>query len=125
MMAAFSHTLFLKLNKSWLVLLLTALLISAALAAVNDDDETNYVNLLLRDLDSSGGQEQQQADKLLDNKDVVKRHWGISDATTVAGKIFSYPIPDDAFTGRIQKYEVFYCFTLVQQQAIFLVSLLK
>lgn len=91
---------------SWRTLFLVLLLgIIRASATVSDDDETNYVKLLLRDLDS--GQEQQQAfDKILDGKDSVKRHWGISDATTVAGKIFSYPIPDDAFTGKIHKFEV-------------------
>ncbi|XP_054710695.1 dystroglycan 1-like [Uloborus diversus] len=67
-----------------------------------DDDETNYVNLLLRDLDT----QEQQGEKLLDSKDAIKRHWGISDAAAVAGKLFTYPIPDDAFTGRIEKFEV-------------------
>lgn len=86
--------------------MLTAFFAATVLAAGGDDDETYYVNLLLRDLDSSGGQDQQQTDKILESKDAVKRHWGISDATTAAGKIFSYPIPDDAFTGKIQKFEV-------------------
>ncbi|GFT02855.1 dystroglycan [Trichonephila clavipes] len=80
------------------------LFVSASCLVPSDDDETNYVNLLLRDLDSSGLQEQ-QPDKIVDGKDVVKRHWGISDATAVAGKVFSYPIPEDAFTGKIKRYE--------------------
>lgn len=104
-------------NRTWRLLLLALLLWAATatveVAAAGDDDETYYVNQLLRDLDSNGGQDQQQSDKLVSSKDVVKRHWGISDATTAAGKIFSYPIPDDAFTGKIQKFEVSNFFLLI------------
>lgn len=101
-MASCWHLLLIRPKKCWKILLVTALITTTALAAANDEDETYYVNMLLKDLDSSGGQEQQQ----INSKDAVKRHWGISDATTAAGKIFSYPIPDDAFTGKIQKFEV-------------------
>ncbi|CAL1262697.1 unnamed protein product [Larinioides sclopetarius] len=82
-----------------------ALFVSVSCSLPSDDDETNYVNLLLRDLDNSGLQEQ-APEKIVDGKDAVKRHWGISDATAVAGKVFSYPIPEDAFTGKIKRYEV-------------------
>ncbi|XP_015926988.1 dystroglycan 1 [Parasteatoda tepidariorum] len=88
-------------------LFLLVFFVTSCWAVIGDDDETNYVKLLLRDLDSSSGvQEQQLNEKVVDGKDSVKRHWGISDATAVVGKVFSYPIPEDAFSGRIQKFEV-------------------
>ncbi|GIX84170.1 alpha-dystroglycan [Caerostris darwini] len=94
-----------------LVLLFALFMTVSCSIAINDDDETNYVNLLLRDLDNSGLQDQAPTDRVLDGKDIVKRHWGVSDATAVAGKVFSYPIPEDAFTGRIKRYEVSACWS--------------
>ena len=96
--------LYIRPNKSWKTLLVIAFITTTALAAANVEDETYYVNLILRDLDNSSGQEQQQTDKI-NSKDAIKRHWGISDAAAVAGKVFIYPIPDDAFTGKVLKYE--------------------
>ncbi|KFM83628.1 hypothetical protein X975_01647, partial [Stegodyphus mimosarum] len=83
-------------SRTYLVLLFFTLWMTITCAVTNDDDETNYVNLLLRDLDNNAVQEQ-QGDKPFDGKDTVKRHWGITDATAISGKIFTYPIPDDAF----------------------------
>ncbi|KAK7081391.1 hypothetical protein SK128_005603 [Halocaridina rubra] len=36
----------------------------------------------------------------------VRRLWGVADTQTPVGRLFSYPIPDDAFEGDIVKYQV-------------------
>ncbi|XP_022255800.1 dystroglycan-like [Limulus polyphemus] len=36
----------------------------------------------------------------------VKRFWGVPDTIATAGKLFNYSIPEDAFTGKVESYEV-------------------
>ena len=36
----------------------------------------------------------------------VKRMWGVADSEAIAGTIFEYPIPDDAFVGDVKSYQV-------------------
>lgn len=38
--------------------------------------------------------------------DTVKRLWGVADTVAVVGKLFQYHIPNDAFAGDVQKYEL-------------------
>ncbi|XP_076363552.1 dystroglycan 1-like [Tachypleus tridentatus] len=36
----------------------------------------------------------------------VKRFWGVPDTTATIGKLFNYSVPEDAFTGQVDQYEV-------------------
>lgn len=74
-------------------------LVSAA--APDEDDGTNYVNELLHDLDKN----LPSVDSQLAEGE-VKRRWGVPDTNAVAGKVFNFPIPSDAFAGNVEKFEV-------------------
>ena len=39
-------------------------------------------------------------------KQIIKRLWGIPDATAEAGKVFNLTLPKDAFEGHVTRYEV-------------------
>ncbi|XP_013775306.1 dystroglycan-like [Limulus polyphemus] len=43
---------------------------------------------------------------LLKNNVHVKRFWGVPDTVATAGKLFNYSVPEDAFTGQVDRFEV-------------------